>query len=130
MTVPVDNSISLEALPTFGALFELNGMCDGMFNQALMKKRSYDLVAIHPGAELNSSSLMDAFIFDDTKKVLGSRSKSAILQDPMDPFYFCLKYFRTWFVMTHHPFYLLIELFVMKLTWFLDQNTALYGSGP
>ena len=32
--------------------------------------------------------------------------------------------------MTRRPFYLPIEVSVMKLTWFLEPNTALHGSDP
>ena len=46
------------------------------------------MVAILPEIiELNSSSLLDEAVLEDTKTVLSGRSVSPILETPHDPFY-------------------------------------------
>ena len=73
-------------------------------------------MVIRPDVELNSSSLMDQSVLEDTKAALSARSGSSILKDLLDPFYSLAKEFQDVCVTIHHLFYLPIEVYVMKLT--------------
>ena len=101
MTGHVDGSISLETLPSLDYIFELDEMSDVEFSQALKAGEFSDLVVIRPDVELNSSSLLDGSVLEDTKAALSARSGSSILNDHLDPFYPMVKEFQD--VVCHEP---------------------------
>ena len=101
LTGHVDGNISLETLPSLDALFELDEMSDGDFIQSLQAGALSEFVVIRLDIELNSSSLLDESILEDTKATLSARCGSAILKDPLDPFYPLVKEFQD--VACHEP---------------------------
>ena len=94
MTGHVDDSISLETLPSLHTLFEIDEMSDGEFSQALKTEKVSYLVVIRPDVELSSFSLLDESVLEDTKAALSARSGSSILKNPLDPFYSFVKEFQ------------------------------------
>ncbi|KAG6611464.1 reverse transcriptase [Phytophthora cinnamomi] len=91
VTGDVDGNIRLDALPSLKALLELNEISLAEFGEALRAGELAEVVVIRPDEELNSSSLLDEAVLEDTKKALNARSGSAILKDPTDPFYLVVK---------------------------------------
>ena len=101
VTGHVDVNISCVTLPSLDALYELDKMSDGKFSQALQAGELSDLEVIRSDVELNLSSLLDEAVLEDTKARLSARSGSAILKDPLNPFYPLVKEFQD--VVCHDP---------------------------
>ncbi|KAG2799824.1 hypothetical protein PC112_g20737 [Phytophthora cactorum] len=87
VTGGVDGDISLDSLPAVNALLELDEMSIADFGEALKAGDLTEVVVIRHEEELNSSSVVDEAVLEDTKKALSARSGSAVLKDPSDPFY-------------------------------------------
>ncbi|KAG3128345.1 hypothetical protein PI126_g21442 [Phytophthora idaei] len=87
VTGEVNGDISLDCLTDVNALLELDEMSIAEFGEALKAGDLAEVVVIRSAEELNSSSVVDEAIMEDTKKALSARSGSAILKDPSDPFY-------------------------------------------
>ncbi|KAG2769042.1 hypothetical protein PC129_g3735 [Phytophthora cactorum] len=79
VTGNVDGDISLDSLPAVDALLE--------FDEALKAGDFAEMVVIRPEEKLNSSSVVDEAVLEDTKRVLSAISWSAILKDLLDSFY-------------------------------------------
>ncbi|KAG3240851.1 hypothetical protein PI124_g14254 [Phytophthora idaei] len=87
VTGEVDGDISLDSLPAVNALLELDEISIAEFGEDLKAGDLAEVVVIRREEELNSSSVVDEAVLEDTKKALSARSGSAILNDPSDPFY-------------------------------------------
>ncbi|KAG3009631.1 hypothetical protein PC121_g11717 [Phytophthora cactorum] len=83
VTGNVDGDISLDSLPAVDALLE--------FDEALKAGDFAEMVVIRPEEKLNSSSVVDEAVLEDTKRVLSAISWSAILKDLLDSFYHVVK---------------------------------------
>jgi hypothetical protein len=94
VTGEADGNVSLEAIPTVAALLELDEMSIPEVGDALKAGELAEVVMLRPEEELNSSSLMDEAVFEDTKEALSARSGSSILKNPSDPFYSLVKEYQ------------------------------------
>ena len=91
VTGDVDGDIRLERLPSVAALLELDEMSVEELGEALKADKLAEVVMIRPEEELNSSSVVDEAVLEDTKRALSARSGSSILKDPTDPFHSLIK---------------------------------------
>lgn len=101
LTGDVEGDINLGTVPSLNALLELDEMSVDEFGKLLKVGDFSELMVIRPDSELNSSSLMDESVLEDTKSALSARSGSSILKDPLDPYYPLVKEFQD--VVCHEP---------------------------
>jgi hypothetical protein len=86
VTGEAEGEVSLEAIPAVDALLELDEMSIPEFGDASKAGELAEVVMIRPVEELNSSSLMDEAVLEDTKEAPSARSGASILKNPSDPF--------------------------------------------
>ena len=98
-----DGTISLGALPSLSSLLVIEELSVDEFDHSLKNGDLSEVVDIRPDIiELNTSSLLDEAVMEDTKAARSARSGSSILKDPHDPFYSLVKEFQD--VVCHDPF--------------------------
>ena len=69
MTVACDGTISLEAIPSLSSLLELEELSVDEFDHSLKNGDLSEVEVIRPDIiELNSSSLLDEAVLEDTKQ--------------------------------------------------------------
>ena len=92
VTGACDDAINPEAIPSLSSLLKLEELSVHEFDHSLKNGDPSEVVVIRPDImDLNSSSLLDEAVLDDTKASLIARSGSSILKDPHDPFYSLVK---------------------------------------
>ncbi|CEG43329.1 reverse transcriptase [Plasmopara halstedii] len=94
MTGEEDGDVCLEAMPADDALLELDEMSLEELGSALKAGDLAKAVIARPDDEINSSSLLDEAVWEETKRVLNAQSESSILRNPSDPYYTLVKEFQ------------------------------------
>ena len=75
VTGACDGTISLEAIPSLSSLLELEELSVGEFDHSLKNGDLSEVVVIRPDIiELNSSSLWDEAVPEETRAALSARS--------------------------------------------------------
>ncbi|KAI9908223.1 hypothetical protein PsorP6_004559 [Peronosclerospora sorghi] len=101
------------------------------FETAVKADKIDEVVVLRPEEELNSSSTMDESVLVQAKQALNAPSGLKILADPEDPYHSLLKEFGD-VISDNPPMGLPPDRGVrsdIKLTWFLEPNTASLGNG-
>ena len=102
VTGACDGKISLEAIPSLSSLLELEELSVDKFDHSLINGDLSEVVIIRPDIiDLNSSSLLDEAVLEDTKAALSAHSGSSILKYPHDLFYSLANEFQN--VVCHDP---------------------------
>ena len=87
-----EGTVNIEAIPSLSSLLELEELSVDEFDHSLKNGDLSDVVVIQIDIiELNSSSLLDEAVLEDTKAALIARSWSSILKDPHDHYYSLVK---------------------------------------
>ncbi|CEG39527.1 reverse transcriptase [Plasmopara halstedii] len=86
MTGEENGDVRLEAMPTVDAFLELDETSLEDFGSALKAGDLAEVVIVRPEEEINSSSLLDEAVLEDTKRVLDARIELSILWNPLDPY--------------------------------------------
>ena len=82
ITGNIEGKVSLAAIPSLHALLKLEEMSIDECGRALKAGDLSEIVVVRPMIELNSSSLLDEAVLEETKAALNARSESSILKDP------------------------------------------------
>ena len=102
VTGACDDAINPEAIPSLSSLLKLEELSVHEFDHSLKNGDPSEVVVIRPDIiDLNSSSLLDEAVLEDTKAALSARSGSSILKDPHDPFHSLFKELQD--VVCHDP---------------------------
>ena len=78
-------------MPSVDTLLEMDELSLAELSNALKAGEIAEVVVLRPDDELNSSSLLDKAVLEDTNQVLNARSDSQIMKDPSDLYFPLLK---------------------------------------
>ncbi|GMG17371.1 unnamed protein product [Phytophthora fragariaefolia] len=98
------------------------------FGDALKAGELAEVIVIRPEEGLNSSSLLDEAVLEDTKKTLNARSGAEMLKNQSNPFY--PGSIKTSSLRNQPLGFLPIEAFAMRSIWFRESSTVSQDSGP
>ncbi|CEG36921.1 reverse transcriptase [Plasmopara halstedii] len=94
MTGEEDSDVTLEAIPAVNALLELDEMSFEELGGALKAGDLAEVAIVRPNEGINSSSLRNEDVLEDTKRVLNARSGSSILRNFSASYYPLAKGFQ------------------------------------